>query len=48
MRDFFSHRLGSLSHLALTWRDAVDILVVAVLVGGCASYSGSPISPRPT
>ncbi len=32
MRDFFSHRLGSLSHLALTWRDAVDVLVVAVIV----------------
>ncbi len=25
-------RLGSLSHLSLTWRDAVDILVVAILV----------------
>src|SRR5207245_3427545 len=30
--DSFTRRVGSLSHLSLTWRDAVDILVVAILV----------------
>jgi diadenylate cyclase len=30
--ETLSRRVGSLSHLSLTWRDAVDILVVAVLV----------------
>jgi len=30
--DSVTRRVGSLSHLSLTWRDAVDILVVAILV----------------
>jgi diadenylate cyclase len=32
MREIVGERFTSLSHLALTWRDAVDILVVAVIV----------------
>lgn len=32
MIDSLGRRLGSLSHLSLSWRDAVDILVVAILV----------------
>ena len=32
MKEIVSSRLGSLSHLAWTWRDAVDILVVAFIV----------------
>lgn len=32
MIEIFSRRVGSFTHLSLTWRDAVDILVVAVLV----------------
>jgi diadenylate cyclase len=32
MIDSLGQRLGSLSHLSLSWRDAVDILVVAILV----------------
>jgi len=30
--ETLSRRVGSLSHLSLTWRDAVDILVVAILI----------------
>ena len=32
MIETLSRRVGSLSHLSLTWRDAVDILVVAILI----------------
>ncbi len=32
MKQIVFQRLTSLSHLALTWRDAVDILVVALIV----------------
>ena len=32
MIDSLGRRLGSLSHLSLSWRDAVDIIVVAILV----------------
>ncbi len=28
----FTHRIGSILHLSLTWRDAVDVLIVAVIV----------------
>ena len=32
MIETFTRRFGALSHLSLTWRDAVDVLVVAILV----------------
>ncbi len=32
MIETLSRRVGSFSHLSVTWRDAVDILVVAVIV----------------
>lgn len=32
MKQVFGERVASLSHLALTWRDAVDVLVVAFIV----------------
>jgi diadenylate cyclase len=31
MKQIFGERVASLSHLALTWRDAVDVLVVALI-----------------
>jgi len=33
--ETITRRVGSLSHLSLTWRDAVDILVVAVWCTAC-------------
>lgn len=32
MIESFTHRVGSISHLAPTWRDVLDILVVALIV----------------
>ncbi len=32
MIETFSRRIGSFAHLSVTWRDAVDVLVVAVIV----------------
>lgn len=32
MIEAFSRRFGPLSHLSITWRDAVDVLILAVIV----------------